>query len=104
MTSPLGNADTVQVAIVPDFARFPAELRRGVDAAMREFTARVDAALQGVEANITDSARQLGVDFQAGGEVAERAFRELDSTARREMASVTATTTAAATTASPRSR
>ncbi len=96
MTSPLGTADTVQVAIVPDFARFPAELRRGVDQAMREFTARVDAALQGVEAGVADTARQLGTDFQAGGEIAERAFRELDSTARREMASVTATTTAAA--------
>lgn len=96
MTSPLGSADTVQVAIVPDFARFPAELRRGVDQAMREFTARVDAALQGVEAGVADTARQLGTDFQVGGEVAERAFRELDSTARREMASVTATTTAAA--------
>jgi tape measure domain-containing protein len=96
VTSPLGSADSVQVAIVPDFARFPAELRRGVDQAMREFTARVDAALHGVEAGVADTARQLGTDFQVGGEVAERAFRELDSTARREMASVEATTAAAA--------
>lgn len=99
MTAPLGGgaADTIQVAVVPDFSRFPAELRRGVDQAMREFTARVDQVMGGVERSVADTGRELGRDFQIGGEIAEQAFRELDATARRELNNIDRQVAAAAT-------
>lgn len=93
MTQPV---DEVSVAIVPDFDRFPAEMRAGVDRAMRELAARVDAAMQGVEQDFREAGSTLGRDMQVGGEVAEHAFRELSHTATVEMAEVEAKTTASA--------
>lgn len=88
VTSPFSDADSVHVAVLPDFSRFARELRAGVDAAMRDFTTRVEAALGGVERAVADAGASLGNDFQRGGEAAERAFHELDDTARRELDSV----------------
>jgi tape measure domain-containing protein len=96
VTFPGGAADTVEVAIVPDFSRFPAELRRGVDSAMRELATRVDLAMSGIEHDAAGAARSVGVDFQAGGEVAEHAFRELELTASRNLHVIDAQTTATA--------
>ena len=96
MTFPGGAADAVEVQIVPDFSRFPAELRRGVDTAMRELATRVDLAMNGVERDAAGAARAVGIDFQAGGEVAEHAFRELEATAARNLSVISAETTAAA--------
>lgn len=97
MTFPLGgSADTVQVSIVPEFSRFPAELRRGVDQAMRELALRVDSALESVERSAADTGRQIGADFQAGGEIAERSFHELQRAANHDLAQIEATSAAAA--------
>lgn len=93
MTAPV---DQVSVAIVPDFGRFPAEMRRGVDQAMRELAARVDAAMTSVEGDFREAATTLGRDMQVGGEVAEQAFRELNHVASAELASIDAKTAASA--------
>lgn len=80
MTTPI---DTASVAIVPDFSRFAREARAGIDAALRGLVGDVERAFDGVERAAGEAGREIGRDFQRGGESAERALREVDNQARR---------------------
>ena len=81
MTSPV---DTAEVAIVPDFSRFAAELRRGIESALRQVTGDVDRAFEQVERAAGEAGQDIGREFQQGGETAERALDELSRASRRE--------------------
>lgn len=81
MTSPV---DTAAVAIVPDFTRFTAELRRGIDLAMRNLVGDVDRAFERVERAAGEAGADIGREIAAGGEVAERSLEELSRASRRE--------------------
>lgn len=80
MTTPI---DTASVAIVPDFSRFAREAKSGIDAALRGLVGDVERAFAGVERAAGDAGQDIGREFQAGGESAERALREVDAQARR---------------------
>lgn len=82
--------DTAEVEIVPDFSDFARQLKSGIDAAMREVQATVTQAFARIEDGAGRAGREVGQDFQAGGERAETAFRELSRTADTQFAQVAA--------------
>lgn len=94
MTTPI---DTASVAIVPDFSRFAREARAGIDAALRGLVGDVERAFAGVERAAGDAGQDIGREFQAGGESAERALREVDNQARRSFNEVSRQASQAAT-------
>lgn len=85
MTSPV---DTAEVAIVPDFSRFAAELRRGVETALRNVANDIDRAFESVERAASEAGEDIGREFQQGGETAERALSELSRASRREFSQI----------------
>ena len=92
MTSPI---DTASVAIVPDFSAFGREASAGIDRALRGVVGDVRTAFDTVERAASDAGADVGREFQQGGESAERALREISTTARREFAQVQTSATAA---------
>lgn len=94
MTTPI---DTASVAIVPDFSRFAREAKAGIDAALRGLVGDVERAFAGVERAAGDAGQDIGREFQAGGESAERALREVDNQARRSFNEVSRQASQAAT-------
>ena len=99
MSTPI---DTASVAIVPDFSGFAREVSRGIDAALRSVLSDVRQAFAQVERVAADAGREVGQDFQRGGETAERALREVSRTAATSMAQVSASANAAGTSLSTR--
>jgi tape measure domain-containing protein len=94
--------DTASVAIVPDFSGFAREVSRGIDAALRSVLSDVRQAFAQVERTAADAGREVGQDFQRGGETAERALREVATTATTSMAQVSASATTASASLSTR--
>ena len=99
MSTPI---DTASVAIVPDFSGFAREVSRGIDVALRSVLSDVRQAFAQVERVAASAGREVGQDFQRGGESAERALREVSRTAATSMAQVSASANAAGTSLSTR--
>lgn len=87
--------DTATVEILPDFRQFSRELKAGVDAALRQVVREVDRAFGQVEAAAGLAGREVGRDFQAGGERAELALREVATQAKSSMTQVAVASEAA---------
>jgi tape measure domain-containing protein len=87
MTGPI---DEATVAIVPDFSRFAAQARAGIEAALRGVSNQIDAVFESAEREAAEAGSAVGRQFQQGGERAEAAFRELDAQATRSLSSIEA--------------
>jgi tape measure domain-containing protein len=87
MTGPI---DEASVAIVPDFSRFAAQARTGIESALRGVSSTIDRVFEGVEREAAEAGNAVGRQFQQGGERAEAAFRELDAQATRSLSSIEA--------------
>ncbi len=88
--------DTASVEIVPDFSGFARTVKTELDAALRGVTTSVQDAFGRIERLAADAGRELGQDFQRGGERAEGALQEVASQARTSMAQVAAASDGAA--------
>lgn len=69
--------DEVTVAVIPDFKAFAAELKSGIDSALRQVSSEVTSALSGVERQVGEVGRQIGTSFAHGGQQAENALHEI---------------------------
>jgi tape measure domain-containing protein len=87
--------DTASVEIVPDFSNFARETKAGIDKALRGIVADVRAAFGQVERAAAEAGREVGQDFQRGGERAETALREVATTSTIAMGRVSASAGAA---------
>lgn len=87
MSSPI---DTASVLIVPEMSDFSRALRSGVDGALRELKAQINAAFESIEKGARGAGDRVGEDFQRGGERAEEAFRELVAAVRVSMREIEA--------------
>ncbi|HET6479874.1 MAG TPA: tape measure protein [Actinoplanes sp.] len=92
MTGPI---DTASVEVVFDFSGAMGRLKSDIDAALRGVTQRVEAAFEQAERSASSATREMGQDFQRGGERAEMALREVATQAKVSMAEVGASTSAA---------
>lgn len=80
--------DTAYVEILPDFAGFASALKRDLDRALRGLVGDIDRAFESAERAAADAGREIGQEFQSGGEDAERALREVSREADRSMGNV----------------
>ncbi len=80
--------DEVEVLVVPDFSDFARQLKSGIDQALRGAQVAVAQAFGQIEDAAARAGREMGLEFQQGGERAESAFRETSRVAKTEFAEI----------------